>query len=361
MTATDLDPQAIELAMPDVPAPAGRPSAPTSRDALGTLDVPAGGASSPHPTEKNATPVPAPSGGDPSAITTAHSQVDSQHGHGGVLASSPPDPPKMGAEPACCPAGQGEYDRLRIVAECFWDAQKTRIALGNRLGSGDVNPVFVKDIVASQKTIEDNLRKQLVRDFRVAAPDIAAWVKATPGLGEPAMARLVGATGHPAIAYPCRWTDTPPDGHQCPTLPNGAKRCGDNRHLVEDPPYLRTVSQLWSYCGVGDPTRKRRKGMTADDAMALGNPNAKTLVYLAAKWVIPCTGGNGKRRSPYRDIYDARRAATVDRDWTKGHADMDALRVVSKAILKDLWIVARAGHDMADTHRIAAGSGDPDL
>ena len=68
--------------------------------------------------------------------------------------------------------------------------------------------------------------------------------------------------------------------------------------------------------------------------------------------------------SPYRAVYDARRAATEGRlhaapcvrcgpsgkpaaegtPWSKGHQHADALRIVSKAILKDLWRAAREVH-----------------
>jgi hypothetical protein len=71
------------------------------------------------------------------------------------------------------------------------------------------------------------------------------------------------------------------------------------------------------------------------------------------------------RRSPYRAIYDARRAATADRvhetpcvrcgpsgkpaqpgtPWSAGHQLADALRIVSKEILKDLWREAKRIHE----------------
>jgi hypothetical protein len=44
--------------------------------------------------------------------------------------------------------------------------------------------------------------------------------------------------------------------------------------------------------------------------------------------------------------YDARRAhtAVTHPDWTDGHSHNDALRVASKAILRDLWRAARDWH-----------------
>ena len=51
--------------------------------------------------------------------------------------------------------------------------------------------------------------------------------------------------------------------------------------------------------------------------------------------------------SPFRRVYDARRAHTsvTHPEWTDGHAQNDALRVVSKALLKDLWRAAKDYHE----------------
>jgi hypothetical protein len=110
--------------------------------------------------------------------------------------------------------------------------------------------------------------------------------------------------------------------------------------LVADPPFERSVSQLWSYCGHGDPTRRRRKGMTADDAAAMGNPALKTAVWQIAVACTKQVGTARSRRSPYRDVYDVARLTYADRDWTDAHRHAAALRKVGKEILRDLWKVA---------------------
>src|SRR5262249_25534991 len=50
--------------------------------------------------------------------------------------------------------------------------------------------------------------------------------------------------------------------------------------------------------------------------------------------------GVGEPNGPYGEIYAARRAHTAisHPDWTPGHAQDDALRVMMKAYLRDLWI-----------------------
>lgn len=231
---------------------------------------------------------------------------------------------------------------------------------------------------------------------------------------------------------------------------------GQSRKLVDDPPYERSISQLWAYCGHGDPDRQRYMGMDATEAFALGRPKLKMLVHLIAECAIRQPGATtpdsamaqtnpmgislnreqladspnahripttqttvsnpfhpgqsrdetqwpaagvelspdpaiqlaepscgaldqeslgmameSKDRSksnlltapwPYRFIYDQRREATLDRlhqndcrrcgpsgkpalsgtPWSRAHQHADALRIVGKAILRDLWLAADA-------------------
>ena len=51
-------------------------------------------------------------------------------------------------------------------------------------------------------------------------------------------------------------------------------------------------------------------------------------------------------RSPYRAVYDARRARTDEThtEWPDWHRHKDAMRVTAKQIVKDLWRVSR-GHE----------------
>lgn len=295
--------------------------------------------------------------------------------------SNPPTPARGAATPTMLPPEWEAFDTLRVFAECLADAMDHRIAMDNRLRSGTVPADIVAEVKADLTHTEKQLRRGMVAAFRRAAPEVADWTRDTVGLGEETMARLIGAIGHPVIARPHHW-----EGE------------GKKRQLVADEPFLRSVSQLWSYCGHGDPTRRKRKGMSADDAMALGSPHAKKLVYLLSVACMkcagseerppttfriaepmavaslvdpldptghrsddthrPCAGGSplenadatkgstpvraSRRRSPYRDTYDQRRAHTAERDdWTDGHKHADALRIVGKHILRDLWIVTR--------------------
>lgn len=104
----------------------------------------------------------------------------------------------------------------------------------------------------------------------------------------------------------------------------------------------RTVSQLWAYCGLhtlpgvdGQQAARRQKGVQAN-----WSTEAKTRAYLIATSRIKQMG------APYRQVYDERRAHTAlsHPDWSPGHSHNDALRIVSKRVLRDLWRAARAYH-----------------
>lgn len=215
---------------------------------------------------------------------------------------------------------------LRIYAEVFEDIQKQRIATTNRAERGGIDPIFLKPTLERLEDAEKEAAKIMKAAYRNAVPqEIRDWQKSTVGIGEHLLARLIGVIGHPIHTTVYAWEGT-----------------GSERHLVEVGEMDRTVSQLWSYCGHGDPQRKRVKGMTAEDAAALGNPRAKMLAHLLAESCIK------QRRSPYRAVYDEARMDYEARDWTDLHRHNAALRKVAKAILKDLWIAAAGSRESID-------------
>lgn len=293
---------------------------------------------------------------------------------------------------------------LRVWAESFWDAQTYRTELFNRLGltakrtptktGSNVDLETAGLLVAPVLAHEQHLKKMLLCTYRRVTPSaVIEWQKANFGIGDHLLARLLGQLGHPRIATPYHWEG-----------PAG------KRVLVADPSYERSLRQLYAYCGVGAPER-RRKGMTQEEALALGNPRCKTLLWLIAKQTTMCrlapthpataiprtvepaisadqperaataiehsagqpllphppSRRSAARANPagevplletpipissakedsasrqYRLLYEQRRAhtATTHPEWTDGHAYADALRIVSKAILRDLWTAAQ--------------------
>ena len=234
----------------------------------------------------------------------------------------PPDPTDPGAIPMRDPSGG--WAALRLLAEMYEDAQRSRIGCENRVRSATVDPDLTAASLDALARAEHELKKALQAQYKRTVPaPIQAWAKETRGIGKTTphmLARLLGVIGHPVIATPHHW-----EGE------------GSDRVLVADPPFARNVAKLWAYCGHGDPNRKRAKGMTAPEAARLGNPRAKMLTHLLAEAVI-------KSANPdYRIVYDARRETTAvtHPDWSKGHSHNDALHLVGKEILRDLWTAAR--------------------
>ncbi|MCU4183994.1 hypothetical protein K6U06_06455 [Acidiferrimicrobium sp. IK] len=287
-----------------------------------------------------------------------------------------------------------EYRTLKVWAEMFHDAQQARIRSANRISNAPVFPdLFASELAEAEKT-EHRIRLALRRQYRRAAPaGVIAWQKESKGIGEDILARLLGHLGHPRVATPSHWEGS-----------------GDERKLVPDPPFARTVGELWQFCGHGRPGRPS-KGMSAEELFALGNPQLKMLVHVLAECAIKQPGRSlacaqasvdphdrsgagdlldpGQRRPdahmssagvdpsttppierptptggsgvwPYRQVYEQRRTATVDRahqapcvrcgpsghpaaagtPWSAGHQHADALRIVGKEILRDIWKAA---------------------
>lgn len=366
MSATETRPATVlPIPMPGAPAIPYAETASTSPASGGTNPIPYSPAI---PTSEPILSTPANLKSNPTQGAPAEVEV-------AVPPSSLPSPNASAA---------GGYLELRVLGEMLSDVMETRKACRNRAERGGVDPTLYIDQLQGLDETERKLRLALRRAFRRVAPRIRAWAMSTVGVDEAGMARLLGMIGDPRVAQPYHW-----EGE------------GPARTLVPNVPYARSISQLWSYCGHGDPQRKRRKGMTAEEAFGLGNPAAKSMVWNLATAAMKQTGSapaireaepslsspgggeesdddatNGsspksnapRRRSPYRDVYDARRLATADRvhatpcaqcgtkgkpaapgtPWRPGHQHADALRIVGKEILRDLWLAA--GGDPSAKH-----------
>lgn len=179
---------------------------------------------------------------------------------------------------------------------------------------------------------------ELAMNRQLRAHPLHPWIKAQRGLGDKQTARLLSAIKDPY------WND------------------------LHDRP--RTVSELWAFAGY-KPGQRRRRGERAN-----WSADAKMRAYLVAVSCLKAGGG-------YREVYDQRKAHTEGRahesecvrcgpagkpaqpgtPWSDGHRHADALRVVAKAILRDLWVEARRLHkhgtsqpDIADTQATSAGA-----
>ncbi len=328
--------------VPDLPQPTNpqpMPKRPTSAAGPPLSDLP-------QPTSVRATPRKRPSAAGPLSDTDA----------------TPP------AKPRGLPQSVSD-STLLVLCDQLSDIEASRIAAENRLRS--LTETWRRDDVTYGKgiskawpevavlaghvdglqTLEHGLELAVKRAMRVHP--LGPWVKRTVGVGEKQGARLLAAIGDPASRS--------------------------------------TVSQLWAYCGLHvvhpaahtatdthrpggggvAPTHKRGEKSN-------WNATAKSRVFLVAEACIK------QRHSPYRPVYDdarlkyadathnylcsrcgpAGKPAAVGSPLSLGHQHARAMRLVMKAVLRDLWVEAHkhtrtpAGRD---TGKVAAGrSTNPD-
>lgn len=271
-------------------------------------------------------------------LTTGHGPTDTQRiNAGGELLD-----PSTTRRPN--PKTASGWVELRIAADLFHRAQQERIAVANVIrrpaDGGNVDPMFFAPHLERLEAVEHEAKLLLGRVYRrVVPPELRAWQADSPGVGPHLFARLLGHLGDPCISTPHYWEGT-----------------GTNRTLMVEPARLRTVGQLWQYCGHGAPARRTR-GMSADDLAAHGSPLLKMLVHLNAEACMK--RANGTR---YRDVYVSAREAADGRlhtaecvrcgpsgrparpgsPWSNGHAHAHALRIVGKELLRDMWISRHA-------------------
>lgn len=244
---------------------------------------------------------------------------------------------------------------LALLADVLDDLEHTRIANENRLrqltrteadsdglergfGLDESHPDVgrLAGIVEGIAALEHQATLNLNRAMR--EHPLGPWVKRQRGVGEKQGARLIAAIGDPY------W------------------------HDLEDRP--RTVSELRSYCGLGDAAKQvRRRGEKAN-----WSADAKMRAYLV---ITSCIKSGG----PYREVYDEGRErydgalheseckrcgpsgkpAHPGSAISAGHQHARAIRLAMKALLKDLWLEARRLHELegGQAKRAAEPKGSP--
>lgn len=241
------------------------------------------------------------------------------------------------------PARSDLLTTIRLLGRTLDDLQKLRIQNELRIGAAKrdgIDAPWAEQIDVGMRAVEHAAELELKRAWRRYDHPAVAWAKSIPGAGETLMARLFSEIGDPA------------------ERPNPDK--------------------LRAYCGHGDPARAGRvpKNATQEELFKRGNPNAKKAVWKLAYQFMRTVGtpdeatGRSKStgipprrvpRSPYRDIYDDRKAVTEGKlhtasclrcgpaghpalpgsPWSDAHRHADALRIVGKRFLVDLWIASR--------------------
>lgn len=213
-------------------------------------------------------------------------------------------------------------NRVRSLTRSEADSDGELRGLGLDARSPEVATAMA--MLDTMRSLEHEATKSIQRAVR--KHPLHGWVKRSKGIGEKQAARLLAVIGDPY------WND-----------------------LHERP---RTVSELWAYAGysvIGGTAQRRHKGVKSN-----WNDKAKSRAFLMAQSCVKSGG-------PYRDIYDDARERYADTvhpadcvrcgpsgkpalagtPLSLGHQHARALRVVSKAILRDLWLEARAVRGLA--------------
>lgn len=228
-------------------------------------------------------------------------------------------------------------NRIRILTGTEPDADGVVRGFGLTTGNRSVQ------ILSYLQEDLDSFEKDIVKELQKIMKDhpLGPWVKAQKGVGEKQAARLLAAIGDPY------WVDA-------------AEFEDEDGNVTVRTAHARTVSQLWAYAGlhVDNSTGaaiRRKKGVQSN-----WKTEIKTRAYLVAEACVKAgvrkdsddeTGEKRVGITPYGELYLSRRARTLEThpDWTAGHSHNDALRIISKAVLKDMWIESKRIHDEKET------------
>jgi len=270
---------------------------------------------------------------DQAGTETAHISAESQSPNGGLG--------PILADPA-----------LALAADVVDDLERVKIANQNRLrtltmdgeyGHGmTVDHPDVKRLAALVKALEDAEHQAALNLARVMRHHrLGAFVKASKGVGEKQAARLLASIGDPY------WNDL----HNRPRkLRELYAFCGMS---VVGTSAQRPVGGQGSHGAGVAPTKQRGERVT-------WSPDARMRLWLiASKCVMVGHGG------PYRAIYDEGRLKYADAVHTQdckrcgpkgkpalagsplsaAHQHARAIRLIAKAILRDLWTESKRLHE----------------
>ena len=221
---------------------------------------------------------------------------------------------------------------LGVLADVLDDLESVRIANENRLRTLTADDEYGHGLttahpeIARLAAIVDVLKEQehqaqlnLCRVMR--KHPLWEFAKPLKGVGEKQFARLIAVVGDPY------WND------------------------LHDRP--RTVSELRSYCGFGDPVAQRRKR---------GEKSNWNTVARSRVWLIAESCMKQKESGQYRKVYDEARIKYTDAiheteckrcgpagkpaqpgsPLSLAHQHARGLRAIAKQLLKDLWLAAEA-------------------
>lgn len=216
-----------------------------------------------------------------------------------------------------------EEHRLRIFSMPSDVPDEDGVCRGFGYAEDSDEVQVVKGLIDPLKDLEHRTVLSLQKRMRVNP--IWPYFKDVKGVGEKTLARLMACIGDPYL-----------------------------RPLDDGSYTSRTVSQLWAYCGMHTmPNKdgeiiaaKRMKGVQAN-----WNTEAKTRLFLLSQNLLrqgirKDKDGNQYAVTEYGQLYLDRRAhtAVTHPEWNPGHGLNDALRIMGKELLKQLWRAAREIH-----------------
>lgn len=216
-----------------------------------------------------------------------------------------------------------EEHRLRIFSMPSDVPDEDGVCRGFGYAEDSDEVQVVKGLIDPLKDLEHRTVLSLQKRMRVNP--IWPYFKDVKGVGEKTLARLMACIGDPYL-----------------------------RPLDDGSYEPRTVSQLWAYCGMHTMPNndgeiiaaKRMKGVQAN-----WNTEAKTRLFLLSQNLLrqgirKDKDGNQYAVTEYGQLYLDRRAhtAVTHPEWNPGHGLNDALRIMGKELLKQLWQAAREIH-----------------
>jgi Transposase IS116/IS110/IS902 family len=222
-----------------------------------------------------------------------------------------------------------------------------------RKGDGDPAIVKVVRMTDDARAPADAERARHEHEMETLARTlpVAPWVETVPGLGYLGLATIIAETGdlsnYPNIAKVWkRLGYAPYHGHAGSTWKRPSWRNGDAALTADE----------W----IENPFSGKRYALMHVISIWLKNK----------QWIgaAKTDDGVGKPNGKFGAIYATRRARTAAThpDWTKQHGHMDALRIMMKAVLKDLWLqwneverIADGRHGAIDTHDRIATTATP--
>jgi hypothetical protein len=191
-------------------------------------------------------------------------------------------------------------------------------------GQGDERIAYLVGATEKSRKTWDDIRTGAEKAMTALASQLPvySWVALTRGAGALGLATIVAEAGAPLDRFPnpaklwARLAFAPYCGHAGSTWlrPSWRPRALINeewKSLGFNPKRYALISQVGLYLRIHQ-SRKASKDSNS---------------------------GNGIPTGPYGEVYAARRARTAltHPEWTKLHAHKDALRVTTKAYLRDLW------------------------